>query len=101
MLFTRFLTELIGTFVFIGTILVTGEALPSALALLTAIYFGGKISGGHFNPAVSTAFFIKGNITGRTWATYVVAQVLGGIMAYAWLCYTAGTRRQLLTATKI
>lgn len=100
-LLTRFLTELMGSFFFIGTILVTGEPLPSALALLAVIYFGGKISGGHYNPAVSTAFLAKGTISGLTWLTYVIAQVIGALIALAWVKYSSKTpSRTVLSATR-
>ena len=48
-----YLVEFIGTFVFLSVILRVGQPIPIAVALLSAIYFGGSISGGHFNPAVS------------------------------------------------
>jgi aquaporin Z len=76
-----FITEFIGTFVFISVILITGEAIPIGIALIAAIYFGGSISGGHFNPAVSTAKLVKGDISLYKWAIYVAAQVIGGLCA--------------------
>lgn len=97
---TRLITELLGSFFFIGTILVTGEPLPAALGLLTAIYFGGKISGGHFNPAVSTAMFAKGVITLRSWVGYMVAQVAGGLLALAWVNFANRTERSVITGAK-
>lgn len=100
MYYTRLLTELIGSFFFIGTVIITGEAIPAALGLLTAIYFGGKISGGHFNPAVSTAMLAKGTISVPTWIGYVIAQVLGGLLALAWATFATRTERTLLTAAK-
>ena len=75
-------TEFIGTFVFLTVILTTGQAFPIGLALAVAIYFGGSISGGHFNPAVSTMMLIKGAIGIETWIAYVIAQILGGILAF-------------------
>jgi aquaporin Z len=97
---TRLLTEFLGSFFFIGTIIATGEALPAAVALLAAIYFGGKISGGHYNPAVSTAFLAKGTITPRTWIGYVVAQVLGALLALYWVTFSSNTERIVITAAK-
>lgn len=76
-----FLTELIGTFVFVSVVLITGEAIPIGIALIAAIYFGGTISGGHFNPAISTAKLAKGDLTPRMWAVYVAAQIVGGLAA--------------------
>lgn len=77
-------TEFVGTFLFLSVILSTGQAIPIALALAAAIYFGGSISGGHFNPAVSTMMLAKGGISMETWITYIIAQVLGGLVALLW-----------------
>lgn len=76
-----FLTELVGSFVFISVIFMTGEAIPIGIALVAAIYFGGSISGGHFNPAVSTAKLVKGDLTAKKWFIYVAAQLIGGLAA--------------------
>lgn len=75
------LVEFIGTFVFLSIILTVGQPIPIVVGLLAAIYFGGNISGGHFNPAVSTMFLVKGNIGVEKYFGYVLAQVLGGLLA--------------------
>lgn len=78
------LTEFIGTFVFLAVIITVGQPIPIVVGLLAAIYFGGQISGGHFNPAVSTMMLAKGDITMERYIGYVVAQVLGGLAALLW-----------------
>lgn len=75
------IAEFIGTFFFLAVILTTGQAIPIGGALAIAIFFGGKISGGHFNPAVSTMMLVDGKITVEKFAGYVIAQILGGILA--------------------
>ena len=87
------IAEVLGTFFFISVILsvvADGATNPFAAALgpiaiavglLAAIYFGGKISGGHFNPAVSITMFAKGNIDAVTALSYIVAQIIGGLSA--------------------
>jgi len=42
---------------------------------------GGKISGGHFNPAVSVMMWRNGKLKMSDLAPYVIAQVLGGLVA--------------------
>lgn len=76
-----YLTEFVGTFIFLSVILSTGEAIPIGLALAAAIYFGGRVSGGHFNPAVSTMMLFKGGMAVDKWIGYVIAQLLGGLVA--------------------
>ncbi len=77
----KYLVEFIGTFVFLSVILAVGKPVPIAVGLLGAIYFGGHISGGHFNPAVTTMMFLKNNIDAQNALMYMVAQVLGGAAA--------------------
>ena len=80
--FNKYLVEFIGTFVFLSVILSSGEAFPIGLALSVAIFFGGSVSGGHYNPAVSTMMFIKKNLKTPDYIGYVISQILGGIAAY-------------------
>jgi len=81
--------ELLGTFVFFSVILTTGEAIPIAIALCAIIYFGGQISGGHFNPAVTAMMLLKGDVDNTQAAVYVLAQVLGGVGALRFRQMTA------------
>lgn len=77
----KYLVEFIGTFIFLSVILTTGEAIPIGIALATAIFFGGKVSGGNFNPAVSVMMYLKGTLKGNDLPGYIIAQVLGGVCA--------------------
>ena len=77
----KYLVEFLGTFIFLSVILTSGQAIPIVLALLTAIHLGGSVSGGHFNPAVSTMMFLKGNLATADLPLYVLAQVAGGVAA--------------------
>ena len=77
----KYLVEFIGTFILLIVILNKGEAIPIGIALAAAIYMGGGISGGHFNPVVSTIMFMKKNIDFTNYSGYIVSQLLGGIGA--------------------
>ena len=48
-----------------------------ALVLTSMIYIFGKISGAHFNPAVSIPMFLREKITFQECIFYIVAQILG------------------------
>lgn len=76
-----FLVEFIGTFVFLSVILWSGEAIPIGAALATAIFMGGAVSGGNFNPAVSTMMFLRGTMPLGKTLGYVVMQLLGAFAA--------------------
>jgi|TARA_B000000441_G_C21732443_1_gene347356 aquaporin Z len=77
----NYVVEFLGTVFFLLVILLTGQAIPIGLALMAVIMVGGKISGGHFNPAVSVMMWRNGKLKMSDLAPYVIAQVLGGLVA--------------------
>jgi glycerol uptake facilitator-like aquaporin len=77
----KYAVEFVGTFLFLSTIVATGQPILIAGALLLVILVGGGISGGHFNPAVSVMFYAKGALTTQDLIAYICAQVLGGLTA--------------------
>ncbi len=97
------LAELIGTFmlVFLGAGAgalagmngagILGVALAHGMGLVVIIYTWGWVSGAHVNPAVTLAAWITGKVQFGTVITYVVAQILGGVLAAAVLSYLIGT----------
>ena len=81
-------TEFIGTFIFLGVILKTGDALAIGIALASVIYFGGKISGGNFNPAVSFMMLLSNKMDITKFVAFVIAQLLGATAAFVFHTYT-------------
>ena len=92
----RAIAELIGTYILVGigslTIVaaVTTQAPILAvvpfgfgLGLLAAIVAVGHISGGHYNPAVTLGAFLDRRIGSTDALAYVVAQVIGAVLASA------------------
>jgi aquaporin Z len=59
----------------------TGVALAFGLTVLTGAFAFGPISGGHFNPAVTVGLFTAKRFAGRDVLPYVVAQVIGAVVA--------------------
>ncbi|MGU9853000.1 aquaporin Z [Pseudomonas koreensis] len=102
-LFKRSVTELLGTFWLVlggcgSAVLaassplgigVLGVALAFGLTVLTMAFAIGHISGCHLNPAVSVGLVVGGRFPARELPAYVIAQVLGGILAAALLYYIA------------
>ena len=78
----KYFVELIGTFIFLSIILITGEAIPIGIALAAMIYWGGKISGGAFNPAVTLALYLNKKLNAVQSLGYVIAQLIGAVMAF-------------------
>lgn len=58
-----------------------GVAFAFGLALLTAAYAIGRISGCHVNPAVSVGLWAGGRFKASDLLPYIAAQVLGAIVA--------------------
>jgi|EP00802_Teleaulax_amphioxeia_P015739 aquaporin TIP len=54
-------------------------AIGNGLAFVVLVYATAGISGGHLNPAISTAFVVTGRLGKQRYACYCVAQVLGAI----------------------
>ena len=80
-MFSKYLVELLGTFIFLTVILRQNNPLAIATTLLAMIYFGGAISGGHFNPVVSLIMYLNRAIKLSDLLVYILVQVLGGVMA--------------------
>lgn len=62
-----------------------GVALAFGLTVLTMAFAIGHISGCHLNPAVSFGLWVGGRFPAKELPAYMVAQVLGGIIAAALL----------------
>ena len=85
----KYIAEFIGTFFLVLTIGCavmaggTGVIPPLAIGsvLMVMIYAGGHISGGHFNPAVTLAVFLRGRCPAADVLPYMVAQVVGAVAA--------------------
>ena len=91
----KLIVELIGTFFLVFTVgqcVVTpgaGAFAPIAIgaALMIMVYAGGHVSGGHFNPAVSTAVCLRGALTPANYVGYVLFQLIGASLAAAATLY--------------
>jgi len=66
-----------------------GVSLAFGLTVLTMAYAIGHISGCHLNPAVSVGLLVGGRFKGSELIPYVIAQVLGAIVAAAVLYFIA------------
>ena len=82
MTFNKYLVEFLGTLFFLYIIIATNNALAIGAALALAIYLGGKISGGDFNPAVSVMMVVAGKLPKQDLIGYILAQILGGLAAF-------------------
>jgi aquaporin Z len=83
----KYLVEFIGTFFLVFTVgaaVRSGAALaPVAIGsvLMVMIFAGGHVSGGHFNPAVTLAVWLRGKCEAKDVVPYWIAQLAAGLVA--------------------
>ena len=77
----KLLTEFLGTFFLVTIVSFTGNPLAIGVALMVLVYSGGHISGAHYNPAVTFAFYLQKALSKNEAIQYVSAQFLGGVAA--------------------
>ena len=88
----KYLVEFIGTFFLVFTVCMTvitpgaGALAPVAIgaSLMVMVFAGGHVSGGHYNPAVTLAVWIRGRCDTKDVVPYWVAQIAAAFVA-AWL----------------
>lgn len=93
---SRYLAEFLGSLLLLATVVgsgimaeslaggnvavaLLGNTIPTGAILFVLITLFGPISGAHFNPAVTAAFLLRGEIGGAESAIYILLQVIGGI----------------------
>jgi len=86
----KYLVEFIGTFFLVLTVGMTviepgatGDLAPLAIgsALMIMVYAGGHVSGGHYNPAVTVAVWLRGRCSKADMPGYLGSQFAAGIVA--------------------
>src|SRR3954462_9319651 len=96
----RYIAELVGTFVLVfascGSAVLAGDkvgvlgvSLAFGLSLLAMVYAIGPISGCHINPAVTVGILMSKKMDARYAPGYIVAQIVGAIVAAALLLLIA------------
>ena len=86
----KYLVEFIGMFLFVLTVGMVvidpgsaGPLAPLAIGsvLMILVYAGGHVSGGHYNPAVTLAVWLRGRLPASQVIPYWVSQILGALIA--------------------
>lgn len=85
----RYLTEFVGTFLLVLAIGCSVVPAPSPIipplaigaALTALVYAGGPVSGAHYNPAVTVAFWMRGRFAAKEIVPYWIAQVTAAVAA--------------------
>jgi glycerol uptake facilitator-like aquaporin len=63
-----------------GAIALLCNTIPTGAILVVLILIFGPLSGAHFNPAVTLAFALRGQLAWSTAVVYIAAQVFGGVV---------------------
>ena len=96
----KYLTEFIGMFLFVlvvGMVVIGHDAsnflLPVAIGstLMVMVYAGGHVSGGHYNPAVTLAVFLRGRCSAADVVPYWISQIAGAFAASGVVLYLKGS----------
>lgn len=78
-----FIAEFIGTFILASAAVLTkGEPLYVGFTLIAIVLTIGTLSGSHVNPLITLGAWATRKITGKRALGYVVAQVLGALLAF-------------------
>lgn len=89
----KYIVEFIGTFFLVFTVgMAVRNGAPLAplaigAALMIMVFAGGHVSGGHFNPAVTLAVYLRGNFERKDVIPYWIAQFVAGLAAAAIVTY--------------
>ena len=94
----KYVCEFIGTFFLVftvgNTVIHGGEGVIPPLAigsmLMVMIFATGHISGGHLNPAVTLAVWMRGKCATGDVAGYMIGQILGGLVAACLVLFMKG-----------
>ena len=78
----QYIVEFVGTFIFLSVIIITGNPLAVGLTLAAMVWFGVKVSGGHFNPAVNLLMLLDKKMNMTEFVGQTIAQLLGAILAF-------------------
>jgi|TARA_R100000005_G_C4993313_1_gene200378 glycerol uptake facilitator-like aquaporin len=73
--------EAIGAFFLVLVFGFTGDPLAIGLTLMALVYIGSRVSGAHYNPAVSLAFFLRRQINAAELLVYILSQLVGAFLA--------------------
>jgi aquaporin Z len=103
----KLVVEFVGMFLFVFTVgMATNKAGAGALAplaigsiLMVMVFAGGHVSGGHFNPAVSTAVFLRGRMAANEFVAYVATQFAAALIAGFVVRYVGGREAHVVTAS--
>src|SRR5690242_6301746 len=103
----KLVVEFLGMFLFVFTVgMATNKAGAGALAplaigsvLMVMVFAGGHVSGGHFNPAVSTAVLLRRRMAVNEFVAYIATQFAAAVLAGFLVRYVGGREAHAVVAS--
>jgi aquaporin Z len=78
----KYIIEFLGSLFLMFVILATENWAAIGAALAIAVYLGGAISSGAFNPAVTISLYAAGKLSKADLIPYIIVQILGALAAF-------------------
>jgi len=78
----KYIVEFLGTFLLSVVVFSTDNYLAHGAALAIAVFLGGAISGGIFNPAIATSMMVANKITQMDYILYLIVEILGALAGF-------------------
>jgi glycerol uptake facilitator-like aquaporin len=105
----KFIAEVIGTFIVVvlasGSVVIDAKlgktlgipfiAFAPFVGVAMGVYFFGKISMAHFNPAVTIGYLITKHLRKELLLYYLAAEIIGALLASLFVKYFIGTEANL------
>ena len=103
----KLVVEFVGMFLFMFTVgMATNKSGAGILApiaigsiLMVMVFSGGHVSGGHFNPAVSTAVRLRGRMATNEYLAYIATQLVAAALAGLLVRYVGGREAHTVVAS--
>lgn len=86
-----YIIEALGAFFLVLVFGFTGDPFAIGLTLMALVYIGFPISGSHYNPAVSLAFYLKRELSLTEFFGYILSQSIGAFIAAYVLYFLSGS----------
>lgn len=105
----KFIAEIIGTFIIVvfatGSVVIDAKlgnklgvpfiAFAPFVGVAIGVYFFGKVSMAHFNPAVTVGYLITRHLRRELFLYYLSAEIIGALLGSFFVKYVIGTEANL------
>lgn len=77
----RYVVEFLGTFLIVLAVSLTENPMAIGFVYIAMLYLGARVSGAHYNPAITQALWLRGAFNTYFIPLYVITQFLGALAA--------------------